>query len=355
MQFFSGVLEDLGKLIEVLKAYGYVTYGYKVSRGAVIFDELRNLEDMPLKYRDVQGPGSYRLIEGNGVRHSFASPKEVIHPARQELFNVDSNGGVSYPPIESKKIALVGIKSCDLASIKVMDRILSNDDSYNARRKEALTIVEECINPGDTCFCGSLGTGPYVSEDFDLAYARIDDDHVLFKYGSRVGLNLVKRLGLKPASEELVNTYSSLMSEAKEKTSPLKFGLSDIENSMLKSMSDVDLWKKLSEKCVGCANCNLVCPTCFCTEFLDDLKLDNSASRVRFWVGCLSYVYGLVAGTHFRPELYMRYRHFVLHKFLFYRKQIGLVGCVGCGRCITWCPVGIDLRKTVSEVVRRHG
>ncbi len=322
---------------------------------SIVFGEVRDLKEMPLKYSDIQEPGSYRLVEGNGVRHSLASPKEVFHPPIQELFKVDSSDNVIYPPLNSEKVALVGIKSCDLASIKVLDRILANDEFYNARRKNALIIVEECVNPGNTCFCGSLGTGPYVSEDFDLAYARIDNEHIIFKYGSKVGLSIIKKLGLKSASEEVVTTYNSLMSKAKDKASSLRLGLDVIESALRKSMSDVELWKKLSKDCVGCANCNLVCPTCFCTEFLDDLRLDNSASRIRLWVGCLSYVYGLVAGAHFRPELFMRYRHFILHKFLFYRKQVGLIGCVGCGRCITWCPVGIDIRKTISEVVGKHG
>ncbi len=355
MHFFVGSLEDLSKLINALRAYGYVTYGYRVAGDSIVFGEVHDLKEMPVEYLDIQEPGSYRLVKGDGVRHSFASPKEVFLPPLQEVFRVDSNDNVSYPPLNSRRIALVGIKSCDLASIKVMDRILANDDSYTARRRGVLIIVEECVNPGNTCFCGSLGTGPYVSEDFDLAYARIDNEHILFKCGSRVGLSIARKLRLKPASEEVITTYNSLMSKAKDKASPLRFRLDVIESSMFKSMSDVELWKELSKNCVGCANCNLVCPTCFCTEFLDDLRLDNSASRVRFWVGCLSYAYGLVAGAHFRPELYMRYRHFILHKFLFYRKQIGLIGCIGCGRCIVWCPVGIDIRKTVSEVVRKYG
>jgi len=355
-KYFKGGLGDLRALFDAVKNYVSVVVGYRVSGDAVGFGPVESLESLPLGLEDSQAPGAYRLSRGSSgfFRHSHASPKYWLHLPVQEVFTVLEDYAVDIARYDTYSAALFGIKPCDLVSMEVLDRILKNDDSYWSRRsKIELVVVEECTVPGATCFCGSIGTGPSASTGFDIAYARLSNG-IIFKYGSEKGLRILEKLELTEVSEEDVAEYERAIARAGELTRYLP-PPSEISKSLERSVSDTSFWKEVSSRCVGCTNCNMVCPTCFCTEFVDQIEPSGRAKRVRQWFGCLSHTYGQVAGTHYRPELYMRYRHFVLHKFLFYPKQVGLVGCVGCGRCITWCPVGIDLREVVSKVVSRYG
>jgi ferredoxin len=213
--------------------------------------------------------------------------------------------------------------------------------------------VEECLEANSNCFCGAVGSGPSVEDGFDVAYARLDEKRVFFKYGSELGRDILFKLGLKPASEREVGEYREKIESTRESTSrAFRKVMREVQENLLKKAGDRDLWLKVSDDCVGCGNCNFVCPTCFCLEFEYSINEENMGVKTALWTGCLLYTYGQVAGGHFRRELYTRYRHFLLHKFVFYPRQTGLLGCVGCGRCITWCPMGIDLRKSVNSVAR---
>lgn len=351
-RYFSGNLSSLEKLLLALKDCGLRVLAYKLQGDLPIFGEVSDLKDLPIGYTDVQSPGRYRLVkdEGGIFRHSQYSPKYFLHPPAQKVYEVSGEFEVvqtldNFPPT-----VLFGIKPCDLAAIEVLDKVLERDDVYQARRlRVEYIIVEECLEPGGTCFCGSIETGPSAFKGYDVAYARLRDQ-VLFKVGSEKGLKLVEKLGLSAAPEDLVKEYGETLSEAKRKASRIP-----PFSSVAKVLEDIaaaeSFWREISVKCVGCTNCNMTCPTCFCAEFIDYADLSGRARRERRWFGCLSYTYGQVAGQHFRPELFMRYRHFVLHKFVFYQKQVGFPGCVGCGRCVTWCPMGIDLREVVSRAV----
>ena len=160
-------------------------------------------------------------------------------------------------------------------------------------------------------------------------------------------------MDLKPAMESEINEYLGKIRSTREKTSKaFNKAIKDLQETLMIKAKDKDLWLKISENCIGCGNCNFVCPTCFCLEFDYFIDEKNQGVKTAKWTGCLLYSYGQVAGGHFRPELYTRYRHFVLHKLVFYPRQIEMLGCVGCGRCITWCPMGIDLRDSVNNASR---
>lgn len=355
--YFRGSVEDIRALFDAVRARGLEPVGYRVRGDSVYFGPLDSFELLPLGLEDSQAPGRFRLYRNPlGIfRHSSSSPKYWLHPPVQRVLEVSEGFEVEVVRDGGPPVALFGVKPCDVASLEVLDRILRNDDSYQGRRSRVgLVVVEECTVPGATCFCGSTGTGPSISAGYDVAYARLGSGVVIFKYGSKIGLELIEELGLARASEDEVAEYERTMSIARKSASHLP-QLQEVSRALEKSVADEAFWKEVSSRCVGCANCNMVCPTCFCTEFVDYLEPSGRARRVRQWFGCLSYTYGQVAGMHYRPELHMRYRHFVLHKFLFYPKQVGLVGCVGCGRCVTWCPVGLDIREVVSKVVARYG
>lgn len=351
---YKGRERDLNELIALLSSkYGLDVIGLRYNGGSFSYGKLSSINDAPLYVEDLQGRASYRLIRANAAgsfRHTYLSPKYFLNPPLQEVAHVGADFGASAPKERPKPFAIFGIKPCDLHAIRVIDGILLNKDLYYTMIRGSLraVVVEECTRPSGNCFCGSLGTGPQARNGYDLAYAWLEDG-VVVKAGSALGEELIEELGLEGADAGDVEKYEEYIIRAQQQTKALP-ELPKLVNALEKSMGNIELWSKLSRRCVGCSNCNMVCPTCFCTEFFDEIGPNGSATRFRKWYGCLSYSYGLVARGHFRPELYMRYRHFVLHKFLFYWKQVGLIGCTGCGRCITWCPLGVDIRETLREV-----
>lgn len=352
---FRGSISDLEKLMRIIRErFGATVLGYKVESGRVVWGELRGIEDLPLGVEDLVGAGFYRLNPGEFFRHSHFSPKNYLHPSQQALIAETANLELSSLPEQGyARTVFFGIKPCDLKAISVLDALLlGKHPIYTARRRSVVAIVvEECTMPNKNCFCGAVASGPSASSGFDIAYTRLGAETVVFRAGSGVGIDLLNRLGLEPAGADLTSRYWEAMSRALEETRSRLHLNENYREALLKTASDERLWEVLSEKCLGCGNCNYVCPTCFCTE-LDYVVEGEVAVKLAKWTGCLLYSYGLVAGGHFRPKLFMRYRHFVLHKFVFYEKQVGRAGCVGCGRCITWCPVGLDLRTTILRALR---
>jgi len=355
---FQGTVRDLERLFEVVtKDLKLKALGFKLSGSQLTYGVVESFSELPFGVTDVQGPASYSLVRKNGVnyfRHSSHSPKHYLRPPYALVLKVDPENRVTIQIPPDEDIALFGIKPCDLQAIKVLDGMLKDLDPIYTKKREniKLVIVEECVEPSDVCFCGSIGSGPNVERDFDLSFARLNG-RVLFKVGSDKGRDLANRLNLGKADESTIRVYKDAIERARARTRAIG-AVGEVMNALKKSIADVDLWKELSSRCVGCANCNMVCPTCFCVEFYDEVDDEGNDVRGWKWIGCNSYVYGQVAGLHFRPEQYMRYRHFILHKFLFYPLQVGLVGCVGCGRCITWCPMAIDIRETVRRVIAKY-
>jgi ferredoxin len=344
-EYYVGSRQSLKKILNELKSRGLKVLGPKKSGGSIVYGEISDMEEMPL------GIGGLSSI----THHSI---KEILHPSNQRFLYTDSNYTSHIPENGTESFALFGIRPCDLSSLQITDLLLSEDPFYNNRRsKLTWVIVEECQEPGIYCFCSLIGTGPTAKADFDISYALIGRDCVVFRKGTEKGEKMLKSLQLKEVDE---NSKEVLLYKQRAEAAAVSMkkrfreSLSGLPEALDASLGDVSFWKKISDRCIGCSNCNMVCPTCTCSEFLDEAMMDGSAERQRFWVGCLSPVYGEVAGTHFRKEQYMRYRHFVLHKFLFpFIKQVPS-GCVGCGRCIAFCPMGLDLRNTLQEVLIKY-
>jgi len=347
---YVGMVEGLRTLFDELRGLGYVVVGYKIVDGVLRLGELSSFDELARRVEDVQSPGRYSLVSGSFYRHGPDSPKKFLYPPTLTLFKVSSKWDIATPVYESYNLAFFGLKPCDLASIKVLDRVLLGVDEYYASlRKNLVIIVENCTNPGNTCFCSTMNTGPRARDSFDLAYTKLNDKLVL-EAGSELGVRLLNTLEVEPIDDATYERFEAVMRDASEKARA-GFELNGLPEE-LELRIESKTYEEVAERCLGCANCNMVCPTCFCFDVLDVPLIDGSAERVRVWDGCLNFTYGQVAGGHFRPDLWARYRHFVLHKFAYWIKQFGTYGCVGCGRCITWCPAGIDLRETVRKVLR---
>ncbi len=342
--------DSLEILFKELQHLNYVVVGYKVVDNVLRLTKLDSFKELARDVEDVQNPGKYSLIPGSFYRHGPDSPKIYLYPPEHLLFTVSPEWKVELPTTPEDYIAFFGIKPCDLASIKVLDRVLLDvDEYYRTLRKRLVVIVENCTQPGNTCFCATMGTGPRAMNGFDIAFTRLGDKLVI-EAGSEFGLKLLNLLELEPIDD---TTYRDFESTIRRATDKAKAGF-ELENlpELLELNIESKVYKEITERCLGCSNCNMVCPTCFCFDVLDIPELNGSAKRVRVWDGCLNFVYAQVAGGHFRRDLWARYRHFILHKFTYWIKQFGTYGCVGCGRCITWCPTGIDIRESVRKVLR---
>lgn len=348
---YVGHVNSLTLIFDQLKSLGYTVVGYRIIDNALRLDVLKTTEELARDVEDVQDPGKYSLIPGNFYRHGPDSPKKFLYPPKLLLFKVTPKWDIIVNSEKYEgKLAFFGIKPCDLASIKVLDRVLTNvDELYTKVRERLAVVVENCTSSGNTCFCTTMGTGPRARNSFDIAYTRLGSKLVI-EAGSELGLRLINQLEIEPIDD---NTYRDFEVTIRKAASRAR---ANFETENLPELLELNIESKVYweviERCLGCSNCNMVCPTCFCFDVLDIPKIDGSAERVRVWDGCLNYTYAQVAGGHFRPDLWARYRHFVLHKFAYWIKQFGTFGCVGCGRCITWCPTGIDLRETVTKVLR---
>jgi len=354
----------LPRLFDALRERGYTVVGPTVRDGAIVVAELDSAADLPYGVGVDTDAGRYRLRD-RPDRAAFghsAGPqswKDVLHPPRARLWSADRSpdGGVAvHEPVERHRYALLGVRPCDLAAIGVLDRVLTGgrhvDPVYAGRRDGNLIIAVECTEPGATCFCTSMGTGPHAGGGFDLAMTELTDggDHrFLVRAGTAAGAEVLAALPRRPADDagiahaaEAVAAAADRMGRAMPAT-----GLPDL----LAASRESPHWDDVASRCLTCGNCTMVCPTCFCTttEDVTDLTGDH-AERWRRWDSCFDLDFSYLHGGSVRTSGQARYRQWISHKLGTWHEQFGSSGCVGCGRCIAWCPAGIDITQEVAAL-----
>ncbi len=352
----------LQHLLDVLAARGFETLGPVLADGSLSLEPVRSASQLPAGWRDVQEPGRYRL-EATGservfdVLHGHGGLKRLTFAPREELLQVETEGVgrpfVARPTLpEPRKIAVLGVRACDLAALRVQDRVFLHDrhpDPYYASRREGLLLVAVgCTRSVSTCFCTSMGAGPQPTEGFDLSLTELDDGFVA-RSGSEVGRELLAALPGRPAeAERLVEERRAL--DACARGMERRLETHDLPELLYENLGH-SRWDEVGERCLSCGNCTMVCPTCFCHDERDEPALDGSgAVRVREWDSCFNREHAQIHGLNFRPHVRERYRQWLVHKLASWIDQFGSSGCVGCGRCITWCPVGIDLTEEVAAI-----
>jgi NAD(P)H-flavin reductase len=352
----------LDRLFEVLREEGRTVVGPRVRDGAIVLDEVESVADLPTGWTDEQAPGRYRLVPTGSERcFDFTvgpqGPKRYFQPPRVTTSTATrSNGDVAFAPVtpEPESIAVVGVRACELAAMRIQDRALAAgpfvDDDYRARRAAGLVVAVQCTRAGSTCFCTSMGTGPEITEGHDLVLTELDDGF-LIGFGSQAGAQIVERLGAATASEgqraAAADGVAACRSTMEGRPGVAADGLPD----RLMDRLDHPRWEDVADRCLACANCTMVCPTCFCTSVGAVSDLDGAVTQTeRRWDSCFNGDFAKVAGGNFRPRRKDRYRQWLTHKFATWHDQFGTSGCVGCGRCITWCPVGIDVREELAAI-----
>jgi sulfhydrogenase subunit beta (sulfur reductase) len=353
MRFFDR--SGLERLIRTLADAGYDVVGPTVRDGAVVFGRLDGIGDLPGAVRERQSPGAYRLETAErtsafGTSHGPDGAKRFLFPARELLASIRPDQTVVTPdPADERPLALLGLHACDLAGIQVQDRVFAEaDPAYRRRRGFALLIGVDCAEPGSTCFCTSMGTGPACTRGFDLALTETDTGFVA-RAGTERGERLLDALNALPATDEQVATARAIP-EVAAAAIERRVDTRDLPALLMRNLES-PRWEAVAERCLACGNCTDVCPTCFCHDVVDGVSLSGeTATRTREWASCFSSDHSWIAGGAVRPDRASRYRQWLTHKFATWVEQFGTSGCVGCGRCITWCPVGIDVTEELAAI-----
>ncbi len=347
-------------LLNNLRGQGFETVGPRVKNETLVYEPIRSLADLPRGYVSEQEAGHFRLIDLGHSRYFDVIPgaqswKQFLFPPRKELFNLHKNNGewiMESEPETPPAYAFIGVRGCELAAIQIQDGIFLrsdfNDPIYRSRRERTFILSVNCMRPAGTCFCASLGTGPRVNSGFDLNLTELEDVF-LIDIGSELGRKALSNLPAEPASGFLLNAANRGLEHAASQMGR-SLDTSDLPELLLDNL-DHPHWLSIGERCLSCANCTLVCPTCFCWDTIDILSLDGSETqRARVWDSCFNPGYSYQAGGNTRPTIHSRYRQWLSHKLGTWKQQFGTLGCVGCGRCITWCPAAIDITAEVAAL-----
>ena len=356
----------LAELVAVLRADGYSVIGPRKSGATMMLGSVESVDDLAHGWRDEQDGGTYRLVPGDPDLTfepvvGMNSTRSFLFPADQPLFRCHVQGDrfvLDAGPPQVPRLAFLGIRPCDLAALAIQDRVFgaANDrgapcaaeQSYVEARRQALLIVVNCTRPARTCFCASMGTGPAAADGYDLCLTELRAGYVM-RAGSEAGLTLLRRLPVRePSSAELELAEIKLHNAAEHMGRHLQVeGLKEALDQAI----DHPQWDEVAKRCLSCGNCTMVCPTCFCSTVLDTNALDSACTtRTRHWESCHSHQFSYTTAGPVRSTVRGRYRHWLRHKLCTWFDQFGCSGCVGCGRCITWCPVGIDLTAEAAKL-----
>ena len=350
----------LQKVFDNLRASGFSLIGPTVREGAVVLDEISGVEDLPLGWTAEQGPGRYRLKQtrqqeyfGYGVAPQ--SWKRFLHLPQLALFTVEKTDGkwVFKPAQETiPPRAFIGVRACELSAIGIQDRVFISgefhDPHYMRRRERIFILAANCGRAYSTCFCTSMKTGPKVTGGFDLALTELPNAYVM-EVGSEMGSEMLRDTPWESATAfDLGRAAQSVQNAEREIERELS---TDDLPKLLYDNLEHSRWDDVAARCLSCGNCTQVCPTCFCVTVEDTCDLKATvAERTRVWDSCFVREFSHVHGGNIRPTIRARYRQWLTHKLASWIDQFGTSGCVGCGRCITWCPVGIDLTEEVKAI-----
>ena len=348
---------EFDNLLARLKEKGFETLGAKVDNETLVYEPISALADLPQGYISEQKAGHFRLKKANHKRYFDYTPgahswKQFLFPSRQELFTLRKKGDgwkTELPDEKQPKYAFIGVRGCELSAIQIQDDIFMREDYadpvYSKRRQNLFILAVNCLHPAETCFCTSLKTGPKVSPGFDLSLTELENVFLL-EIGSEIGRLVLQGLPVEASSAFLLQVAQKGLERA-EKEIQRELDTSDLPELMTKNLTHSH-WQEIAERCLSCGNCTQVCPTCFCWDTVDTSDLlGQETKRERVWDSCFNPGYSYYAGGNTRPTISTRYRQWLTHKLGTWKEQYGTLGCVGCGRCIVWCPAGIDLTEEI--------
>lgn len=348
-------------LIDVLTQRGYRVVGPTLRDNAIVLDELGSADDLPRGWGVEVAPGHYRVRRRDdeaAFGHSAGpqSWKQFLHPPRRRLWS-GTRGEWVEEQQPAPSYAFLGVRGCDLAAIATLRRVLGDgeypDGAFTARHRQLFVVAVNCTEPGGLCFCASMGTGPAAGPGYDLALTeRLDGDGVtyLVDVGSPAGADVLAAVPHRLADDAEVGAGRAAVAAAADQMGR-RMPETDLRQLLVGARESAQ-WEDIAGRCLTCGNCTMVCPTCYCTstEDVNDLAGEH-AERWQQWSSCFeidfTYIHG---GGSVRQSGASRYRHWLTHKLGSWHDQFGTSGCVGCGRCIAWCPTGIDITEEMNRM-----
>ena len=357
-------LDGLAAMIAALRGQGYRVVGPRLRDAAIVYDDIDGAADLPAGWTDVQDGGTYRVQRrADDARFGYAvgphSWKKFLHPAHLRLWRAErgENGTtVTHDREPDKQFAFIGVRSCDLHAIAIQDKVFLEgpyrDPHYAARRDGAFIVAVNCAVAGGTCFCVSMDTGPKAKSGFDIALTEIlrDGEHVfLTEAGSERGAAILAGIATTVADDEHAAEAEAIVADTAAHMGR-RMNTDGIHDLLLANLEH-PRWEEVAGRCLTCGNCTMVCPTCFCTSVEDTNDLaGGGVERSRRWDSCFTQDFSYVHGGSVRASPQSRYRQWMTHKLATWYDQFDTSGCVGCGRCITWCPVGIDITVEAATI-----
>lgn len=361
----------LFRLVDALIERGYQVVGPTLRENAITLATLTSADDLPRGWGVHTGPGHYRVHGRNdGARFAHSagpqSWKQFLHPPRRRLWSgapdlADEPAESADDEISSAPYAFLGVRGCDLAAIATLDRVLAGgahpDGAYARRRRGIFVVAVDCTEPGGVCFCASMGTGPGVQPGYDLALTELVDGDTcryIVEVGSAAGAEVLTAVPHEVATEDQVAAATAAVREAADH---MGRQMPEVDlRALLARSRDSAHWEDVADRCLTCGNCTMVCPTCFCTgtEDISDLAGDH-AERWQHWTSCFELDFSVMHQGSVRQSGAARYRHWITHKLGTWHDQFGSSGCVGCGRCIAWCPTGIDITAEMTTLAELDG
>lgn len=365
--------EHLQSLFDALTHRHYQLIGPTIRDRAIIYDNITGVEELPIGWTEFQDVGTYRLKKRDdqalfGYVLGSHSWKTFLHLPARDLWQAERNGNgfalreeTNSPPF---KFAFIGVRSCDLHAITIQDKILMEgpyiDATYTARREGTFIVAVNCRQSSETCFCASVGTGPKATSGFDLSLIEIlrsdagpKQSHHYFEVevGTELGAQILQDVPFRilhkneAVGERILTATTNTML-----TKGTRINIDGLKN-VLYGNYEHPHWDEIASRCLTCGNCTMICPTCFCTSVEDFTDLDGKhAERWQKWDSCFTLDFSYIHGGIVRGSPKARYRHWLMHKFATWIDQFGTLGCVGCGRCAVWCPVGINIAEEVRVI-----
>jgi ferredoxin len=362
-------LDGLDCLVKSLVGRGYRTLGPVLRDGAITLGEIDGSADLPSGWQDSQAPGSYGLSRtgGENVFGWAVGPQSLkgeVFPSRSTIWRAKPpQYDVEVVQDSAAPVAVIGARPCDLAALEVLGRALDGstvpDPTFHKRRRGAFLVAVECTRPAKTCFCVAMGTGPGLSNGFDIVLTELAPPEAeghpryLGRAGSQLGREVMSGLPSTPANDADDAQRVTLLARA---ASHMGRGVdtAGLPELMARNLAN-PRWDDVAKRCLACGNCTAVCPTCFCSNLEDTTSIDGTVERRRTWASCSDLAYSYVHGGPVRSSIKSRYRQWATHKFSWWWDQFGVSGCVGCGRCITWCPAGIDITEEIAALRASDG
>jgi ferredoxin len=356
--------QHLQQLLDALSKKGYRVLGPTVRDQAIVYDEVSSLKDLPSGWTDEQNAGTYHLkkradsalfgyvVGPHSWKRFLLEPEARLWQTKSAEMGLTTVGHKEEMP----RFAFVGVRSCELHAIAVQDKIFIAgeyvDESYKSRRESLFVVAVNCVQAGGTCFCTSMKTGPKATSGFDLAVTEVvntERHYFLTEAGTKIGASVLGEVTHREASEEEKAAAEGAVEKC-SKQMGRTLNTAEIKELLYRNYEN-PRWEDAASRCLTCGNCTMVCPTCFCTTVEDYTDLSGQlAERRRRMDVCFTMDFSYIHGGSIRYSPRARYRQWMTHKLATWIDQFGVSGCVGCGRCITWCPVAIDITEEARAI-----